>query len=86
MDKQIALAKKMPYQYMERKTLINQAIQASVWYIAVLWRGNHGQLKMMERKIQRFLWEGQKGAAHPRVNYKPLACDAKEGGIGLISH
>ena len=85
LEAQIVAAKHHPFNYMERVVLINQQYEASMWYIMMLWRGKDGQLEELERKTRKFLWEGQKTSAHPRVQHKQLTRPTKEGGVGLIA-
>src|SRR5450759_568646 len=77
-------AKRTPFNFMERVSLINQLILGSMWYVVTLWSGNDKELHGIEKEIVNFLWVGQKESSHPRVSIEVLFQAKQHGGLGLI--
>lgn len=70
---------------MARVLTINHLLMGSLWYLLTLWCGSDRDLHVHKMALIDFLWAGQDSSARHRINFRTLALNKKEGGVGLIS-
>jgi hypothetical protein len=74
-----------PSSLFARRTVANHLLTAQLWYAITWWNGTVKDLQAMQKKINTFIWGGQRLRARHRVD-KATICAPKElGGRGLLS-
>jgi hypothetical protein len=81
----LSSARLTPFTPTERKVVVNQILQGSLWFILSLWKGNDKELKELETQMVNFIWAGQKEYRQLQVDAVTLTNSKKEGGIGLTN-
>jgi hypothetical protein len=82
---QLGKARLTPFTPTERKVVVTQLLEGSLWYVLTLWKGKEQELQELDRIMANFIWAGQKEYSAPKVDLQTLYKPKKEGGIGLIS-
>jgi hypothetical protein len=85
LDSALEKSRKNPYNLHTRDVVSNHLITASLWYMLTLWNGTVKELKALQKKVNSFVWAGQRQSARHRVDEQTICMPKKDGGLGIIS-
>lgn len=84
LENRLTRARRNPLSLMARVTIANNLIMGSLWFMLQLWVGDEKQLKIWEKCICEFIWDGKEGKYRPRVAFELICLPKSRGGLGLI--
>ncbi|KAL3695898.1 hypothetical protein R1sor_009974 [Riccia sorocarpa] len=68
-----------------RITIANHVIYGYIWFILPLWAGNSDQLKLIDKKVIKFVWGGANATPRHRIAQNVLHLPKSMGGLGLLA-